>query len=1421
MNLRKLGKDELDCIFKSLEMSDSEKSIILTFYFNEGTNDVEYYSFKKDFSKENLQSDELDKINLNITSKIKYYATTERDLNLELLAPELYKQFSEPDKIVFFVGAGLSRVIGYPSWDGLADKAIDELKINYYSKERIKSSIKDPLQKLSFFESYNKHESEEYKNFYSKNFNSCEFGKHENPYDLLVSREFRAAFITTNIDTEIAKALTRKDSESNINEPDNVNNIRRQDKDYLVELDVSKLKQDRVAMIHGRHDEPLSLIMSNFDYIKNYYRNDKISSFLKDVFKQKTVIFIGYGLAELPILATIIDSEKTGQSLKDYSVEKSGSNNHYLLLDSFENERSLQNVYRNYFSNFNINILPYHLDEDGYERIITVLKSWRNALRSEKEGFIEDTFIIERFLESGTNFELAIKKIKQKENQVLFNQFFTGIDKPEYFSRLKEEGFFETNRFPKPDNNLSPFYPPLSYLEKIVIQFEKMGDIHNPIINEIVSIITKVSEEYKIENFQNINTTTIWYFIRIINHLPNSILTKDFINEVICLWIKNFVITDWNFERILNVIFLKLCTIEDVPKAELILTFILLRTDEIENKDVDDNLDFRYLIKDNMEINVFFDNCSSDFILFLADIINYLRVKNHPIKFEFEKDNTKYLYKAKLISNKIFEFYLTDISSEVVIKKGEISFNCYADEKEIKEKIVTSLNGYSQVDDSNIDLYYFLHWGRQSFRLDDDIFDDDVHYRKNFIKVLSEFLKRILIAKAKSKPQEITPIIQNFFDIDYSIPFFKQLTLTIIEVNFNYFSQFFLDIILDEKLWNSNLNFGFENDVQTFLRRNQNQLRNEHLDKLSLIIQDIGKKYKADDEDFQRKIDFEKLEWLDALKENGTFKVQYDILNAKYKLEPDYFSSRGKVKYYSGEVSPFSVEELLSLKVSELYSALINFNQIDKYRFEDPSVRGLVNTVRKVAELNSKKVLELFEYNQAIPIPYMNGILEGIKVSFKNNENKADFDEDRLFKMVLHYIQASDFKENKLIIDEYYRDHQKEWFVSEIAQLLEEYLKNKTQKVECEETIRLILQTISKLLSELIGDSYSEKDGKQLRDYNLNYVLNSSKGKVLSVLFEFAWYKKSTSNEGFLDPLVKETFIHAFTKGYRDAYILFGTYLAQFISIDKAFAYEWIKKIQKSEDEEWKCFFGGWLFFKMQYCSSEIYVKLKPHFKRALNLKFYSEDFQNSGLIRSILIAYYWGYEGIKGPIFQKMLKESSLEILCKVLNYTGTDYYEFQKHEMLDSTRIRILVLWKELKSKFESVTEEGIEKARFDMIELIRYWDKIDLELFELLEYSIYNFKPGINVGDLIEELDRLFEINEENSVYISQLVFMLTEKKYVPFSEGEYGGEIYDLLEKLALIKNDSIIQDIKEACTNLIKNSNGLQKRGIAILKKLEE
>jgi hypothetical protein len=1423
MKLRELSTDELSSIFSSLKIKGNERDIVKTNYFIEETNETEHYSFKKHFNEDNLRSDAMDDINLNISSKIKYYATTERDLNLELLAPELYQQFSELDKIVFFVGAGLSRLLEYPSWEDLADKAIEELRknkiINYYTEERINNTIKDPLQKLSIFESYYKHDSDEYKKFYLEIFGKGIRDRKDNPYDLLVNREFNAAFITTNIDVEIINALRNKDSAVQISGPDDISVTPSLPKNYQIKLDINELKQDKVAMIHGRYDDPKKLIMSNFDYIQKYYREDNISRFLKDVFNQKTVIFIGYGLAELPILATIIDSEVKNQHQRENSNNEEGLNNHYLLLDSFENEKDLQHIYQNYFRNFNIKIIPYHLDEESYSRITTVLGSWRAALRSEKERFIEDTIFIDEFLRTGNHFDYVIKKIKQEGSQVLFNQFFKGIDKIEYFTRLKDEGFFEVQKIPKADNNSHPFYPPLFYLEKITAQVEKEENIEDPILLDVLKIIKDVSKDYEENNFKNLNRNTIWYFILIISNLPNSLLTKDFIESVILVWIENLNYSDSNLESIMSGIFPKLCTIEDITKAELILKSHLQKTYDLKDENIKEDEELRYFIRENVKIKVFLENCSSDFIISLADLINYLRVRNYPIEFEFEKDNPEYHYKAKLTSNKTFEFCLTDIPSEIEINRGKIFFNCYADEKEIKEKVIDSINKYFSGDDTIINLHYFLHWGIHNNGWNDEIFDDDMDYRKDLIDQLSNFLKQILITKAKCNPQEIVLLIQRFFDVDFSIPFFKQLTLPVIETNFSDFSQFFLDTILNEKLWNSDLNFGLDKDVKTFLRRNQKQLKNEHVEKLNLILHNIDNKYTPSEEGYQRKIDFEKLEWLEALKENSSFKQQYDRLNAEYHLEPDYFSSMGDIKYYSGEVSPFSVDELLLLNVSELYSVIINFKQIDRFNFNGGSIRGLTNAVCKIAELNPKKILELIEYNQTIPVPYMNGIIEGFKILFKNSENKVEFNEKKLFELILHYIESFEFKNNKLIIEEYYSDYQKEWFISETAQLIEEYLKNKTKKVDSEEPVRLILQSISTHLNELNGDSYIEKDGNQFRDYNLRYVINSSKGKVLLALYVFAWYKKTTLSESSIEPLVKQVFIDALTRKIRDAYIIFGTYLAQFEFIEKEFTIEWIKKIQEANDEEWKCFFGGWLFFKMQYCSKGLYVSLIPHFKRAFDLKFYSEDLHNSGLVRSVLIAYYWNYEEITGEIFQKMLNESSVENLSKLLVYAFSDFQEFQKQDMLDSYKVKIFDLWKELKTRFETVNDDGIEKVRFNLFELIRYWDKIDPELYELLLYSITNFKTGIQVRDLIEEFNRLFEAGKDNAIHISQLILKLSEKGYCPFSEGKHGGEIYDLLDKLALIKNDTIRENIKDACMKLIKNSNGLQKRGRDILTKL--
>jgi hypothetical protein len=74
------------------------------------------------------------------------------------------------------------------------------------------------------------------------------------------------------------------------------------------------LTDNTVIHLHGSLSDPASMVVTTGDYLERY-RNDggaevgqenKATSFLRSLFKSKTVLFIGYGLDELEILEYII-----------------------------------------------------------------------------------------------------------------------------------------------------------------------------------------------------------------------------------------------------------------------------------------------------------------------------------------------------------------------------------------------------------------------------------------------------------------------------------------------------------------------------------------------------------------------------------------------------------------------------------------------------------------------------------------------------------------------------------------------------------------------------------------------------------------------------------------------------------------------------------------------------------------------------------------------------------------------------------------------------------------------------------------------------------------------------------------------------------------------------------------------------------
>ena len=125
------------------------------------------------------------------TDLIKYFQSNEIDFQIPGKLKGLIQ--TQSSKVAFFVGAGASKLLKYPTWDELANKAIERLESkNYltsYEKDIFQKEIKDPKIKLSLFE--NRLSKEETLLFYKEELKKkTDKNNSNNIYKILVSEVF-------------------------------------------------------------------------------------------------------------------------------------------------------------------------------------------------------------------------------------------------------------------------------------------------------------------------------------------------------------------------------------------------------------------------------------------------------------------------------------------------------------------------------------------------------------------------------------------------------------------------------------------------------------------------------------------------------------------------------------------------------------------------------------------------------------------------------------------------------------------------------------------------------------------------------------------------------------------------------------------------------------------------------------------------------------------------------------------------------------------------------------------------------------------------------------------------------------------------------------------------------------------------------
>jgi hypothetical protein len=285
--------------------------------------------------------------------------------------------------LVPFVGAGVSRLAGCPSWVQFADRALDSLVVQgiLNPAQRTQLSGLSPRIKLSVaqFTAKEKGVKVKFREILEKDDWSAD-PDGRRVYGTISALGER--FVTTNYDEWLDLVLPPFDPDTDSSTVHSSHGLVRrmkihEPKDFTA---ANFQKSDCVVHLHGIIGEPDGMIMTTGDYVSRYandrHKNDsenRILTFLETLFDQKSVVFLGYGLEELEILEYIIMKARASGRKKEAK--------HFMLQGFFSFETELCNALQTYFLNeCGVELIPYLRDELDWRQLIFVLEHFAKGL---------------------------------------------------------------------------------------------------------------------------------------------------------------------------------------------------------------------------------------------------------------------------------------------------------------------------------------------------------------------------------------------------------------------------------------------------------------------------------------------------------------------------------------------------------------------------------------------------------------------------------------------------------------------------------------------------------------------------------------------------------------------------------------------------------------------------------------------------------------------------------------------------------------------------------------------------------------------------------------------------------------------------------------------------------------------------------
>lgn len=430
------------------------------------------------------------------------------------------------------------------------------------------------------------------------------------------------------------------------------------------------------------------------------------------------------------------------------------------------------------------------------------------------------------------------------------------------------------------------------------------------------------------------------------------------------------------------------------------------------------------------------------------------------------------------------------------------------------------------------------------------------------------------------------------------------------------------------------------------------------------------------------------LRWLSAIRGKGYQQADdlYTDNLAITKAEPEHpdFSSYMEVGWV-GELSPYSVEELLSRDFDDLFNILKSFKEEDGWK--TPSRRGLAQTLKEALkakpELFKGHLTELI----ALDFDYIYSLIEAYKELWKEKQydNWAE-----LLEFCWAVLQSEGFWLKDAAEQKGCMAASSRWIVGAIGELIR--VGTADDKTAFDPAmLPLARHIIVHILENQEGESF--KEGRDA----VSIAINSPRGKCVEALINYALRLCRLSDKSDkahdklwindLQPVFDEQ-IQQVKAGNLEFVTLFANYLPNLLYLSRSWTMKQLPIIFKKESRlRWLCAVQGYTYVNLVYPEIYRFLDENSHFRDVLN----AEELESRGkdkIIQNIVIAYLQGDERLddKNGILNWLIERWKLEELRELTWFVWT-----LRSGQREDISVKLIPLWVELSAHADPNCEAG----------------------------------------------------------------------------------------------------------------------------------